>query len=141
VTPLGADLARTHARAFRTTRPWAAEEFAGLLAAKGVFLTGDTRGFALGRVTLDEAEVLTIATDPAHQRQGLARAALQALEAQATAAGARQMFLEVAEDNTPARALYLSMGYAQTGRRPGYYATGPGPAVAALILSKPLDIG
>lgn len=141
MTPTCADLAQTHARAFRTTRPWSADEFSGLLATKGVILTGDARCFALGRVTLDEAEVLTIATDPAHQRQGLARVALRALEAQAIAAGARQLFLEVAEDNAPARALYSAMGYAQTGRRPGYYVIGPGTAVAALILSKPLHIG
>lgn len=131
-------LALTYARAFAAARPWSANEFAGLLAQKGVILTGDARSFALGRVTVDEAEVLTLATDPAYQRQGLARAALLALQAQATAAGARQMFLEVAENNTAARTLYAALDYVQAGRRPGYYVNGPGPAVAALILTKPL---
>lgn len=129
-------LATTHARAFVATRGWSALEFAALLASPGIILTGDATAFVLGRVTLDEAEVLTLATDPALQRRGLARAALAAFEAQARAAGAEKAFLEVAEDNHPAKALYAAASYAQVGRRPGYYATLTGNRVAALILQK-----
>ena len=129
-------LAATHARAFVAMRGWSALEFAALLASPGVLLTGDAMAFVLGRVIVDEAEVLTLATDPAHQRRGFARAALAEFEKQARAVGAKTVFLEVAEDNHPANALYAAASYLQVGRRPGYYATLTGNAVAALILQK-----
>ena len=133
-----ATLAATHARAFVETRGWSALEFAALLASPGVIMTGDSTAFVLGRVTVDEAEVLTLATDPTHQRRGLARTVLAAFEAQARIAGAKTVFLEVAEDNHPANALYAAANYEQVGRRPGYYATLTGNRVAALILQKRL---
>ena len=76
---LAVDLAATHARAM-PHRPWTANAFARLLDSAGVFLIGDARCFALGRVAADEAELLTLACDPDHRRQGLARAALTAFE-------------------------------------------------------------
>ena len=49
------------------------------------------------------------------------------------------MFLEVAEDNRAARALYAAAGFASVGRRPAYYARpGAADAVAALILRRDL---
>lgn len=131
-------LARLHAAAFSDERGWSAAEFAALLAAPGALLSGDARGFVLGRVVADEAEILTLLTDPALRRQGRATVILTEFEAAARSRGAREVFLEVAEDNAPARALYGAAGYAQTGRRPGYYARPAGPAIAALILRKPL---
>lgn len=132
------ELAALHARAFSATRAWSTAEFASLLAQPGTILIGDTRCFALIRVTLDEAEVLTIATDPAHRRQGLARITLQVAENSAAQGGATEIFLEVAEDNTAARALYAGTGYAQVGRRPGYYQPKDAAPVAALVLRKQL---
>ncbi len=137
MTPLA--LAALHGQAFDSMRPWSEAEFAALLATPGTILTGDDRAFVLGRVTLDEAEVLTLATSPAHRRRGLARAALVAFEAAARGLGATTVFLEVAEDNAPARAFYAALGYAQVGRRPGYYATREGMSVAALVLRKALS--
>lgn len=138
MTGLDIALAATHARAFATARPWTAAEFSALLASPGVILSGDATAFVLGRVTLDEAEILTLATDPAARRQGLARAALIRFEQIAGQAGARVAFLEVAEDNAAARALYAGAGYAQVARRPSYYAALAGNRVAALVLRKPL---
>lgn len=133
-----AELARLHGLAFSTTRAWSADEFATLLAQRGTVIAGDARGFALLRVTLDEAEVLTIATDPAHRRQGLARAALARAEGLAQDLGAGAVFLEVAEDNAPARALYVQAGYTAVGRRPGYYLPKDAAPIAALVLRKAL---
>lgn len=132
-------LADLHGKAFSATRSWSRSEFAALLAQPGTLLTGNNNCFALLRVTLDEAEVLTIATDPTYRRQGLARAALQEAEAQARTMGATQVFLEVAEDNIAAQALYAQGGYTQVGRRPGYYIPQNGPPVAALVLRKSLS--
>lgn len=125
-------MAAVHVRAFPDVRAWAAPEFAELLAQDSAILAGDVRSFVLGRVVLDEAEVLTLATDPPHRRQGLARAALADFEAAAAARGAVRVFLEVAETNAAARALYAATGYREIGRRADYYVAG----VAALVLEK-----
>lgn len=131
-------LAALHAKAFPDARAWAADEFAALLTQRGTRVIGDARAFVLIRTIADEAEILTLATDPAHRRQGLARAVLTKAETQAKADGAATMFLEVAEDNSPAQALYLQAGYAQVGRRPNYYLPKNAAPVSALVLRKPL---
>ncbi len=130
------DLARLHAAAMAPERPWTAGEFAALLP--GAILFGDDRAILLGRVAADEAEVLTLATHPDHRRRGLAAALLHAFHAGALDRGAATAFLEVAEDNVPARGLYASAGYREAGRRPRYYARPGKPAVAALVLARPL---
>jgi ribosomal-protein-alanine N-acetyltransferase len=144
-TTLARALAATHAAAFVTERPWNAAEFAALLAQPTTVLAGDAHSFLLGRVILDEAEVLTLATHPGHRRLGLARAALTAFLAQASSRGATRAFLDVAEDNAPARALYAAAGFAETGRRAGYYAArggaDPVTRAAALILACDLTPG
>lgn len=131
-------LAATHAAAFTTDRPWTAAEFANLLSHPAMLLTGDTRAFVLARVILDEAEILTLATHPAHRRQGLARAALTAFLSAAATCGATRAFLDVAEDNAPARALYAAAGFGEIARRPGYYHAADGQPRAAIILARDL---
>jgi ribosomal-protein-alanine N-acetyltransferase len=132
-------MAEIHARAFAGQgRGWSAAEFAALLDSPHVFVAGDARAFALGRAVADEAELLTLATDPAARRQGLARAALAGFEAGARARRAVRGFLELAEDNAPARALYAGARWRDCARRPGYYPRAGGVAVDALILEKHL---
>jgi len=115
-------LAQCHARAFDGEgRAWHADEFAELLASPQVIAAGDGRAFAMARVVADEAEILTVATDPAERRKGLARAALCEVMSEARGRGALQVFLEVASDNSAARALYAAEGFSVAGRRRGYY--------------------
>lgn len=137
MTPDPAALARTHRAANRLDRAWSASEFAGLLAAAGTILAGDAESFVLGRVTLDEAEVLTLATAPAVQRQGRARAALAAFARAAQARGAVRLFLEVAQDNAAARALYGAAGFREIGRRPRYFVR-PDGAVGGIVMARDL---
>ncbi|SEQ09694.1 ribosomal protein S18-alanine N-acetyltransferase [Thalassovita taeanensis] len=132
------DLARLHAAAFTTLRPWSAAEFETLLASPYVFLAAQPQGFALGRVIADEAELLTLATDPAHRRQGLGRDLLHRYHDTAQQRGATTTFLEVAEDNQPAIALYHSDGYAIMAQRRDYYRTTQGTRLAALIMRRAL---
>jgi len=138
--PDAATLATTHALAFAggSLRAWSADEIAALLASPHVFLTGDARAFALGRAVADEAELLTLATHPDHRRTGLARAALADFHAEAAKRGATRAFLEVAADNTPARALYAATGYREIARRAGYFRAPDGMPVAAVIMERPL---
>lgn len=129
-------LADLHGRVF--PRGWSAADFAAFRDDPACVLVTRTEGFALARVVLDEAELLTIATAPDARRKGIARGLLSELLAQVTARGAGQIFLEVATDNAAARALYHAAGFAQAGRRAGYYPRPHGPAADALILRKPL---
>jgi ribosomal-protein-alanine N-acetyltransferase len=130
-------MARLHAATFDA--PWDEQAFCELLASPGVYALGAGKralaGLILMRVVAGEAEVLTLAVAPAHRREGLGRALLDAGLVTAIAAGAERAFLEVAEDNAPAIALYRAAGFADVGRRPGYYPRGSGSAVAALVLS------
>ncbi len=119
-------------------RGWSAKEFSALLEKPTSLLTGDATCWALGQVGADEAELLLIVTDPDHRRQGHAMATLTGFETAARARGARRAFLDVAEDNDAARALYAAAGYAEAARRAGYYRRSCGRQVAALILEKPL---
>ena len=131
-------LAALHAAAFDLDRGWSADEFEALLSAPGAILEATEGAFLLGRVTHDEAEVLTLATDPVQRRRGRAAGLLRAFEVSARTRGATAVLLEVAADNRPALALYEGHGYRPAGRRPRYYARADGPAVDALVLRKDL---
>ncbi|HMO73601.1 MAG TPA: GNAT family N-acetyltransferase, partial [Paracoccaceae bacterium] len=138
-------LAALHARAFTVPRPWGAAEFAGLLVGPGVVLLtapegfassgppsgysdqGELQGFILGRVAAGEAEVLTVAVEPALQGRGIGGRLVACFLAEAAAQGAVRAFLEVAEDNAAARAVYTRAGFASAGRRRGYFVA-PGRA-------------
>lgn len=132
------EMATCHARAFAGQgRAWSEQEFADLLESPHVFAVGEAHAFALGRAVADEAELLTIATAPAHRRKGLGRETLSAFEAGAVARGVTRAFLEVSDGNTGAIALYRAAGYAETGRRKGYYQT-PDGREDALLMEKAL---
>lgn len=78
---------------------------------------------ALRRV-LDEAEVLTLAVDPRFRRQGIARTLVREGLGAMGEAGVARVFLEVAEDNPGALALYERAGFAPCGARENYYGSG-----------------
>ncbi len=131
-------MARLHAISFAGTRPWSDTELTALIAAKGAVLVSAEAGFALGRVAAGEAEILTIAVDPAMRRQGHGAALLAELEQKAAADGAEMIFLEVAADNAAAQALYAGAGYRQIGLRRNYYKRAGTAPVDAIVLKKSL---
>ncbi|ARE38736.1 Ribosomal-protein-S18p-alanine acetyltransferase [Rhodovulum sp. P5] len=131
-------LAVLHSLCFTYPRPWTAAEFTAVLESPGVFLCESDAGVALGRALAGEAELLTLAVHPTQRRAGCGRALLAQFEAEARMREAEDAFLEVAEDNRPARALYTGAGYRDAGRRPRYYAKREGTRVDALILRKQL---
>ena len=135
-------LAVLHARAFATPRPWSAEEFAGWLADPLAFLLveGDA-GFLLGRAVAGEAELLTVAVAPEARGRGLGQRLVSRFLYQARLRGAEAAFLEVAENNSPARAVYARAGFSESGRRRGYYRTPEGHSVDALVLTRVLRDG
>ena len=132
-------LAALHARAFTMPRPWSAEEFASWLADPLAFLLveGDA-GFLLGRAVAGEAELLTVAVAPEARGRGLGQRLVSRFLYQARLRGAEIAFLEVAEDNAPARTVYSKAGFTETGRRRGYYRTPAGRPVDALVMQRVL---
>ncbi len=124
----------------RFPRPWTAAEFAALLSDPLVHLSADeaNRAFALGRSLAGEAELLTLATDPAFRRMGLARDLLGRFEREGWRRGARTAHLEVAADNLAAIALYDGAGWHEVGRRRAYYQAPARPPIDALVMRKPL---
>lgn len=138
MTPV--ELAALHAACFTFPRPWSAAEFQSLLPHDGVFLeTRGDRGFILGRAVLDEVELLTLAVSREARRCGVARGLVAAFEDEAHRRGARRSFLEVAQTNAPAIALYESAGYTRIAQRPNYYTPPDATPVSALIMEKALN--
>ncbi|MDE0750895.1 MAG: GNAT family N-acetyltransferase [Planktomarina sp.] len=133
-----ADLAQIHYQAFTTERSWSAIEFETLMEQSGVFVISQSHCFALGRLVVDELEVLTVACAPSHQKQGYGRAVVAKLLDKAACNGGLWGFLEVGSNNNSAISLYNSLGFAQVGLRKRYYDRKGGPSVDALILRKSL---
>ncbi len=124
-----ARMAQIHAMSFRA--PWSSDEVAALCAGSAArcFVIGptasDIEGFALFQAVSPEAELLTVAVDPALRARGVARLLLShALAHLRTADHVETVHLEVAETNAIALRLYQALGFVEVGRRRGYYATG-----------------
>jgi Fur family ferric uptake transcriptional regulator len=134
-------MAGLHALAFEA--PWSAKAFEALLAGPGVFAlaepaAGRSLGFILCRAAGGEAEILTLAVHPEHRRAGIAAALVKGAIAAAAARGAASLFLEVAQDNAAALALYARQGFAPVGRRGDYYRRGS-RRIDALVLRRDLN--
>jgi ribosomal-protein-alanine N-acetyltransferase len=136
MTPV--ELARRHAASFTTPRPWNAHEFKDLLASDLIHLIASPFGFALIRVVTDDAELLTIAVDPDMRRQGNGARLMQTALSTARSHGASEMFLEVASDNQAACALYQFLGFAEIGKRSGYYKHADGQISDAILMKASL---
>ncbi len=130
-----ADMAALHARCFTRPRPWSESEFRDMASLPGAFLLTCPTGFLMGRTVADEAELLTLAVDPAARRAGTGRALVTRFAAGARTRAATRAFLEVASDNPAALALYESTGWRATGRRRGYYGAGVDAITMALDLT------
>jgi ribosomal-protein-alanine N-acetyltransferase len=129
-------MARLHGAAFVTPRPWSEAEIADLLASPLCFVLDESQGFVMGRVVAGEAELLTIAVDPSAQGQGVGTRLMRQFLLALDRRGADRVFLEVAESNAAARALYTRAGFAVTGRRRGYYHGPDGMAVDAVVMAR-----
>jgi ribosomal-protein-alanine N-acetyltransferase len=133
-------LSALHARSFR--RGWSEEEFDRLLADRNVVahqvaIAGKLAGFILSRVVAGEGEILSVAVAGAWRGRGLAGRLLELHLRRLAGLGVQTVFLEVDEDNQPARRLYRRASFAEAGRRKSYYPQ-PGGATAALILRRDL---
>jgi ribosomal-protein-alanine N-acetyltransferase len=134
-------LVRLHAQCFED--PWSLQSMADILASPGAFASiaavgDDPVGLALARIVADESELLTLCVLPQSRRHGVGAKLLDDVLQRARDAGALRIFLEVAENNEAARALYGRVGFSAVGRRPDYYCLPNRVPVAALTLRREL---
>ncbi|HEY6714024.1 MAG TPA: ribosomal protein S18-alanine N-acetyltransferase [Rubrobacter sp.] len=105
-------------------RPGSAAIWRGELGSPyGLYLVLEERGEVFGQIgvrhVLGELHITTIAVKPEYRRRGHARALIGA--AIASYPNASHVHLEVRPTNVKAIALYESLGFEETGRRPRYY--------------------
>ena len=96
-------------------------------------------GFAVSRMAADEAEILSIAVDAGHRGKGLSRNLLLTHLGHLAGHGVRNIFLEVEENNAPARRLYDWAGFGVVGRRERYYKQPDGEQLNALLMRRDLS--
>jgi len=127
-------IAQIHRAAF--DHPWSEADFAAYLASDHLWVIGDPiAGFLLIRAIGDEAEILTIAVDPAARRNGYASSLLAASKQELAGLGVMRLILEVAADNLPAVSLYEREGFLPFGVRKAYYRRDTGPNMDAQLFS------
>jgi ribosomal-protein-alanine N-acetyltransferase len=112
---------------------WPVGDYSGFRVLLATLPTGNGEvpvGFCAWRQsTPDEAELLNLAVNPANRRRGIASALIEAFARSAQGG----LFLEVAETNHPAIALYEHHGWVRNGVRRGYYEHGN---VNAIVMEK-----
>jgi ribosomal-protein-alanine N-acetyltransferase len=134
-------LAQLHGASFH--RGWGEGEFEQMLAERNTLVHRlrqgrKTIGFAVSRMAADEAEIMSIAVESKHRGRGLSRNLLLTHLGHLAGRGVRTVFLEVEENNQPARRLYDRTGFAVTGRRERYYRQ-DGEQLNALIMRRDLS--
>lgn len=132
-------IAALHAASFH--RGWSDEEVENLLLdgqvlAHSLRVNGIVAGFVMSRCAAEEAEILSIAVTARYQGRGFARKLLQLHMGRLAALGVKTLFLEVADSNRPAIALYRKAGFREVAKRPNYYPLPGGSAAAALVLRR-----
>ena len=135
-------LAQLHGASFH--RGWGAGEFEQMILDRNT-LTHRLRrgrhiiGFSVSRIAVDEAEILSIAIAAAQRGKGLSHALLQTHLGHLAGRGVHKVFLEVEENNQPARRLYERMGFRTVGRRERYYRDASGQQLNALVMQRDLS--
>ncbi|MBQ8859693.1 MAG: GNAT family N-acetyltransferase, partial [Clostridia bacterium] len=100
--------------------PWSEGALSSHLASEATLtlvacLDGEAVGALLMGLMPPEGEIYRIATLPSARCRGVGRALLARGEELAQEAGVCRIFLDVRASNEPAKALYATHGYAQTG--------------------------
>jgi ribosomal-protein-alanine N-acetyltransferase len=135
-------LAQLHGASFH--RGWGEAEFEALLSQHNTLvqrlrLRSKFIGFAISRTAADEAEILSIAIASGYRGRGLSRHLLLTHLGHLAGRGVATVFLEVEENNQPARRLYDRAGFVVAGRRERYYREAGGQELTALVMRRDLS--
>ena len=137
-----AKLAEIHGESFH--RGWGEGEFESMLTERNTLvhrlrLGRKIIGFAVSRMAADEAEILSNAVAANQRGRGLSRDLLLTHLGHLAGRGVRKVFLEVEENNQPARRLYERAGFGIAGRRERYYQQPGGEQLNALLMRRDLS--
>ncbi len=91
-------------------------------------------GYVVRWVVAEESRLLLLAVRESARGHGVGKLLLDCVLAEARSAGLARVVLEVAADNSAARALYVRAGFAARGRRKGYY----GKAIDGVVMERVL---
>jgi ribosomal-protein-alanine N-acetyltransferase len=135
-------LAQIHAASFH--RGWGESEFDSMLTERNTLvhrlrIGRKVVGFSVSRMAADEAEILSIAVAESHRGRSLSHTLLLTHLGHLAGRGVRTVFLEVEENNQPARRLYERAGFTVVGRRERYYRQGGGEPLNALLMRRDLS--
>jgi len=135
-------LAQIHGASFH--RGWGEAEFESMLTERNTLvhrlrMGRKTIGFSVSRMAADEAEILSIAVAESHRGRGLSHNLLLTHLGHLAGRGIRTVFLEVEENNLPARRLYERAGFTVVGRRERYYRQSGGDPLNALLMRRDLS--
>src|ERR1700720_4272343 len=135
-------LAQLHGASFH--RGWGEGEFESMLTERNTLvhrlrIGRKTVGFAVSRMAADEAELLSIAVAESHRGRGLSRDLLLTHLGHLAGRGVRTVFLEVEENNQPARRIYQRAGFGIAGRRERYYREANGEQLNAVMMRRDLS--
>jgi ribosomal-protein-alanine N-acetyltransferase len=135
-------LAQIHGASFH--RGWGEGEFETMLSERNTLvhrlrMGRKIIGFSVSRIAADEAEILSIAVAQGHRGRGLSSQLLLTHLGHLAGRGVRTVFLEVEENNQPARRLYKRAGFAVAGRRERYYQQDSGEPLNALLMRRDLS--
>ncbi|MDE7406544.1 MAG: ribosomal protein S18-alanine N-acetyltransferase [Clostridiales bacterium] len=105
--------------------PWTESQIEDEIDSGAVFLVAESEGefcgYVSGEVTTDECEISNIAVTEKYRRLGIGKTLLTALISELSVRGVHSVFLLVRDGNTPATALYQSLGFTRVGLRKNYY--------------------
>ncbi|RTL79304.1 MAG: ribosomal-protein-alanine N-acetyltransferase [Bradyrhizobiaceae bacterium] len=135
-------LSQLHRASFH--RGWGTDEFEQILIERNALahrlrLGGSTIGFIVSRTAADEAEILSVAVAQKHRGRGFSRDLLRTHLGHLAGHGLKTVFLEVEENNRPARALYERAGFRVVGRRERYYKDASGEQLNAVVMQRDLS--
>lgn len=95
---------------------------------------GALAGYFLLMYALDEAHLLDVAVEGSRHGSGLGRFLLDRIAARARSQGMESVLLEVRPSNERALRVYQRYGFAEIGRRKGYYPAHEGRREDAIVM-------
>jgi ribosomal-protein-alanine N-acetyltransferase len=117
--------------------PWSLKSFQSVMDEPAAYIavaraaTERILGYVVAWFAADEGEIANLAVREPTRRQGIGASLLDAALDEGRRRGAQNVYLEVRESNGAARRLYASRGFAEVGRRRGYYKR---PVEDAIVL-------
>lgn len=117
--------------------PWTEEDIISTISTEGsmcytALSDGAVIAYIIGRQIPPEGEIYRIATIPEKRRSGIAYRLLDYAVKCEKGRGLESLFLEVREQNIPAKNLYKSYGFREVGIRKNYYKNPSDNAVIML---------